>query len=55
MRAPKRNLIGKPGESWTVGKRLLQYERSSIGGRGGTDNLAATLNRAEEALLRQRA
>ena len=36
VRVPKRNLIGEPGKGWTVGKRLLQYERSSIGGRGGT-------------------
>ena len=35
VRVPKRQRIGDPGEGWTVGKRLLQYERSSIGGRGG--------------------
>ena len=35
VRVPKRHLIGRPGEGWTVGKRLLQYERSAIGGRGG--------------------
>ena len=31
VRVPKRHLIGRPGEGWTVGKRLLQYERSYIG------------------------
>ena len=44
VRVPKRNLIGKPGEGWTVGKRLLQYERSSIGGRGGTRQKAKTVD-----------
>ena len=35
VRVPKRNLLAEPGQGWTVGKRLLQYERSSIGGMGG--------------------
>ena len=43
VRVPKRHLIGSPGEGWTVGKRLLQYERSSIGGRGGTRQKAKTI------------
>ncbi|PCI41205.1 MAG: acyl-CoA dehydrogenase [Moraxellaceae bacterium] len=32
VKADKADLIGKLNEGWTVGKRLLQYERSSIGG-----------------------
>ena len=44
VRVPKRNLIGAPGNGWTVGKRLLQYERSSIGGRGGTRQKAKTID-----------
>ena len=44
VRVPKRNLIGQPGNGWTVGKRLLQYERSSIGGRGGTRQRAKTID-----------
>ena len=44
VRVPKRNLIGRPGTGWTVGKRLLQYERSSIGGRGGTRQKAKTID-----------
>ena len=35
VRVPKRNLVGERGQGWTVGKRLLQYERTSIGGMGG--------------------
>ncbi|MYB38727.1 MAG: acyl-CoA dehydrogenase [Gammaproteobacteria bacterium] len=44
VRVPKRNLIGKPGEGWTVGKRLLQYERSSIGGRGNARQRVRTID-----------
>ena len=28
-------MVHERGKGWTVGKRLLQYERSSIGGIGG--------------------
>ena len=35
VRVPKRNLVGERGKGWTVGKRLLQYERTAIGGGGG--------------------
>jgi alkylation response protein AidB-like acyl-CoA dehydrogenase len=35
VRVPKKNLVHEPGKGWTVGKRLLQYERASIGGIGG--------------------
>ena len=35
VRVPKSNLVHEAGKGWTVGKRLLQYERSSIGGIGG--------------------
>ena len=44
VRVPKRQRIGNPGEGWTVGKRLLQYERSSIGGRGGTRQKTRTID-----------
>ena len=44
VRVPKKNLIAKPGEGWTVGKRLLQYERTSIGGIGGPRQKVATLD-----------
>ena len=35
VRVPKRNLVGEINKGWTVAKRLLQYERTSIGGIGG--------------------
>jgi len=35
VRVPKSNLVHERGKGWTVGKRLLQYERASIGGIGG--------------------
>ncbi|HEX8555128.1 MAG TPA: acyl-CoA dehydrogenase family protein, partial [Sphingomonas sp.] len=36
VRVPKRNLVGREGEGWTIGKRLLQHERSSLSGGGGS-------------------
>lgn len=44
VRVPRRNLLSKPGNGWTVGKRLLQYERTSIGGVGGTRQKVTTLD-----------
>lgn len=35
VRVPKLNLVHELNKGWTVGKRLLQYERASIGGIGG--------------------
>ena len=51
VRVPKRNLIGNPGEGWTVGKRLLQYERSSIGGRGNTRQKVKTIDETAKDYL----
>ena len=44
VRVPKRHLISHPGNGWTVGKRLLQYERTSIGGVGGAKQKVKTLD-----------
>ena len=35
VRVPKSNVVHEVNKGWTVGKRLLQYERASIGGIGG--------------------
>lgn len=37
VKAKKEDMIGELNQGWTVGKRLLQYERSSIGGGGMAD------------------
>ncbi len=34
VKVPKGNLIGKVNAGWTIAKRLLQHERSMIGGMG---------------------
>ncbi|OQW43877.1 MAG: acyl-CoA dehydrogenase [Proteobacteria bacterium SG_bin6] len=34
VRVPKENLVGVPGQGWTIGKRLLQHERNSLSGGG---------------------
>ncbi|MGI9328303.1 MAG: acyl-CoA dehydrogenase family protein [Pseudomonadales bacterium] len=33
--AQKEDLVGQAGKGWTIGKRLLQFERSGIGGLSG--------------------
>ena len=54
VRVPKRNLIGHPGEGWTVGKRLLQYERTSIGGVGGARQKIASLDETAKQYIGQK-
>ncbi|WP_204307535.1 hypothetical protein, partial [Enterobacter hormaechei] len=34
VKVPKANRVGREGEGWTIGKRLLQHERSSLSGGG---------------------
>ncbi|WP_203310919.1 acyl-CoA dehydrogenase family protein [Sphingomonas beigongshangi] len=41
VKVPKENLVGREGEGWTIGKRLLQHERSSLSGGGSTGRLLA--------------
>jgi alkylation response protein AidB-like acyl-CoA dehydrogenase len=35
VKVPKENLVGPLNGGWAIGKRLLQHERSGIGGGGG--------------------
>ncbi|WP_448664312.1 acyl-CoA dehydrogenase family protein [Sphingomonas sp. CJ20] len=35
VKVPKTNRVGEEGQGWTIGKRLLQHERSSLSGGGG--------------------
>jgi len=35
VKVPKENRVGAAGEGWTIGKRLLQHERTNISGAGG--------------------
>ena len=41
VRVPKENLVGREGEGWTIGKRLLQHERSSLSGGGSAGRMMA--------------
>jgi len=34
VKVPKANRVGEEGQGWTIGKRLLQHERSSLSGGG---------------------
>jgi alkylation response protein AidB-like acyl-CoA dehydrogenase len=36
VRVPKENLIGREGQGWEIGTRLLQHERNSLSGGGGS-------------------
>ncbi|MBF5004296.1 acyl-CoA dehydrogenase family protein [Diaphorobacter caeni] len=67
VRVPVRQLVGKEGEGWTLGKKLLQHERAAMskfteGGAPSADALAVTLQyvdrdadgKLEDAALRQR-
>jgi alkylation response protein AidB-like acyl-CoA dehydrogenase len=36
VKVPKTNRVGEEGQGWTIGKRLLQHERSSLSGGGSS-------------------
>jgi alkylation response protein AidB-like acyl-CoA dehydrogenase len=42
-RASKQNVVGEIDKGWTVAKRLLQYERTSIGGIGSGTQAAVAI------------
>ncbi|MEO6217058.1 MAG: acyl-CoA dehydrogenase family protein [Sphingomonas sp.] len=39
VKVPKENLVGREGEGWTIGKRLLQHERQNLSGGGALSRL----------------
>jgi len=41
VKVPKRNLVGREGQGWEIGTRLLQHERSSLSGGGSASRLFA--------------
>jgi alkylation response protein AidB-like acyl-CoA dehydrogenase len=43
VRVPKSQVVSEVNKGWTVAKRLLQYERTSIGGIGGGNQRQASL------------
>jgi alkylation response protein AidB-like acyl-CoA dehydrogenase len=50
-RALKKNVVGEVNKGWTVAKRLLQYERTSIGGIGGSTQQAAKIEDIAKSYL----
>lgn len=48
VRAPRKNVIGTVNDGWTVAKRLLQYERTMIGGGGGGQKVRSLAEIATE-------
>ena len=53
VRVPKRNVVSTPGKGWTVAKRLLQYERTSIGGGMGGGLSGGSRARSMQALAKR--
>jgi alkylation response protein AidB-like acyl-CoA dehydrogenase len=51
VRASRNNVVSEVGKGWTVAKRLLQYERTSIGGIGGSRQKVKTLEERAAELL----
>lgn len=43
VRAQKKNVVGEVNKGWTVAKRLLQYERTSIGSIGKSSQKTASM------------
>jgi alkylation response protein AidB-like acyl-CoA dehydrogenase len=41
VRVPKENLVGREGQGWEIGTRLLQHERSSLSGGGSASRMNA--------------
>jgi alkylation response protein AidB-like acyl-CoA dehydrogenase len=39
VKVPKGNLVGREGQGWEIGTRLLQHERSSLSGGGSTGRM----------------
>lgn len=39
VNVPKKNLVGREGQGWTIGKRLLQHERTNISSGGAMARL----------------
>jgi len=44
VRVPKENLVGQLNAGWTIGKRLLQHERTGLSGAQGRIPLGRTLD-----------
>ena len=51
VRVPKKNVVSDVNKGWTVAKRLLQYERSSIGGIGGSAQKTKTMEEVAKDYL----
>lgn len=43
VKVPKENLVGQEGQGWTIGKRLLQHERTNLSGGGMAHRAGSSL------------
>jgi alkylation response protein AidB-like acyl-CoA dehydrogenase len=51
VRVPKENLVGPLHGGWTIGKRLLQFERSGISGQAGLEALPSPMDLARQGYV----
>ena len=42
VKVPKENLVGEEGQGWTIGKRLLQHERTNLSGGGSMGRMSGS-------------
>ena len=48
VKVPKENRVGEEGKGWTIGKRLLQFERAGIGGGGARGMMRSLADHAKQ-------
>lgn len=51
VRVPKQNLVGPLNGGWTIGKRLLQFERSGVGGQAGPEGQSSLTDLAKQGYV----
>lgn len=48
VKVPRENRVGEEGQGWTIGKRLLQFERAGIGGGGARAMMRSLADHARQ-------
>ena len=48
VRVPKRNLVGRVNQGWTIAKRLLQHERKMVASIGGNRAIGAVSRKLQD-------
>lgn len=51
VKVPKANRVGEEGQGWTIGKRLLQHERTNISGGNRMGNMGVALSKLAKEVI----